>query len=335
MPSFDTRQPITRRTALQLAAGLAAMPAIAQPRAAYPSRPVQLIVPDSPGGLPATFGRMVGDQLARQLGQPVIVDNRPGAAGLLGTRALLAAPADGHTLLWTYISNQVISPLMHKPRPFHPVDDFAPIALSAVNTGGYLIANAQLPFTTPRELFAYARKQRGRLTFASAGIGSIMHLALEVIQDRTGTSIVHVPYKGNGPATLAVASGEADIGVGSSLPAIQSLLDSGRIRLIARLGERRSTEYPDVPTLAEDTVPGFILPFWMGITARAGTPPEIVRRLNEEVNAAVSGNADIRAYAAAAGLLTVSGPPSRLQEVVVRDYAVFEKVVREKNISAG
>jgi tripartite-type tricarboxylate transporter receptor subunit TctC len=147
--------------------------------------------------------------------------------------------------------------------------------------------------------------------------------------------MLHVPYKGNGPATVAVLSGEADIGVGSSLQAIQPLLESGKIRLIARLGERRSAEYPDVPTLAEDTVPGFILPFWMGLAARAGTPPDIVRRLNEEVNAAVTNSAEIRNYAAGANLLTVSGLPARLQEVVVRDYTVFEKVVPEKNITAS
>jgi tripartite-type tricarboxylate transporter receptor subunit TctC len=314
---------------------MAAAPAVGQTRPGYPQRPVLLIVPEAPGGLPATFGRMVGDQLARQLSQPVVVENKPGAAGLLGTRALLAAPADGHTLLWTYISNQVISPLVHRPRPFHPVDDFAPIALAAVNTGGYLIANSSLPFSTPREMFAYARRNPGKLSFASAGIGSIMHLALEVIQDRTSTSMLHVPYRGNGPATLAVASGEADIGVGPSLPAIQQLLDARKIRLIARLGEHRSAEFPDVPTLAEDTVPGFILPFWMGLTARAGTPPEIVRRLNEEVNAAVTNSAEIRSYAASANLVTVSGPPARLQQVVARDFAVFDKVVREKQITAS
>lgn len=324
-----------RRDAVQWAALAAASPWNAFAQSSYPDRPLRLIVPTPPGDLPSTFARLVGDSLAKRLGQPVVVENRPGAGGSIGTRALLQAPADGYTLLWTYISNQVITALIQRPAPYHPLEDFAPIALSIVNTGGFLVASTKHAFKTPRQLFAYANANPGKLNFASAGIGSITHLAIEVIKQRTGTDIVHVPYNGNAPATLATVSGDADLAVASSLPAALPFLESGKLRLIARLGEKRHPDYPDVPTLFEDTVPGFTLPFWMGLAARAGTPADIITRLNKEVNAAVATDPMIQRQAAISFLETVDGPPARLRDVVVRDFEVFGKVVRDNNITAG
>ena len=325
---------INRRKVLHLAAA-ATLPLPAFADSAFPTRPIRLIVAGPAGDMPSNFARLIGDNISRRLGQPVVVDNRPGAGGSVGTKALLQAPADGYTLLWTIISNQVITALIQRPAPYHPITDFAPIALSIVNTGGFMVANTRLPFKTPRELLAYAKENPGKLNFSSPGIGSLPHLAIEVIKQRTGTSIVHIPYNGNSPATLATVNGDADISVASSLPSVIPFLESGKLRLIARLGEKRSPVYPDIPTLSEDTVPGFILPFWMGVTARAGTSPDIISRLNKEVNEAVATDPAIRQQAASAFMEAVEGPPSRLGDVVARDFAIFGKVVRDNNITAS
>ena len=267
-----------RRTALcRLGAWAAApmgLPALAQSvvtqmaATTYPSKPIRLVVPDPAGGLPSNFARMISEALAKRLGQPIVVDNKPGAGGAIGTKAFLQEPADGYSLLFTYISNHVITPLIQKPAPYHPLNDFAPISLSIVNTGGWMVINAASSIRNPRELFAYARAHPGKLTFASAGVGSITHLAIELIKKKTDTFILHVPFNGPSPAMLAVLNGDADFAVAGSLAAALPFVKSGKLRLLARMGEKRSPDYPDVPTFFEDTIPGLSIPFWMGFAAR-------------------------------------------------------------------
>jgi tripartite-type tricarboxylate transporter receptor subunit TctC len=328
-----TRRKVLLNTAAFTAPLLVASRATAQ--AAFPVKPVRLIVPDPAGALPSNFARLVAEGLAKRLGQPVVVDNRAGAGGSIGTRALLNEPADGHTLLWTHTSNQVVSALVRQPMPYDPINDFAPIALSIVNTGGFLVVNPKLPIRTPRELFAYAKANPGKLTYASAGVGSITHLAIDLIKARTGTFILHVPFNGPNPAMLAVASGDADFAVAGGLAAALPLVQAGKLRLLARLGERRSPDFPDVPTLAEDTVPGLVIPFWMGMTARAGTPPDIIARLNQEVNAVVASDPAIKKQTAISYLESVIAPPSALRDVVARDVNTFAKIVRDNKITTS
>ena len=329
-----------RRQALAQLTVLASMPlhglVSAQTSAsAYPTRPIRLIVPDPAGGMPSNFARLISDSLSGRLGHPVVIDNKPGAGGSIGTKAMLQEPPDGHTLLFTYISNQVITALIQKPAPYHPLNDFAPISLSIVNSGGFLVVNAALPIHSPAELFAYAKAKPGKLSFASAGIGSITHLAIELIKKRTSTDILHVPFIGPSPGMLSVANGETDLTIAGSLAAALPFVKSGKIRLLARLGEKRSADYPDIPTLGEETVPGLVIPFWMGFTARAGTPVEIITRLNREINATLSSDANIKKIAATSYLETVEGPPSLLRDVIIRDLEVFGKVVRDNNITVN
>ncbi len=334
MPTSNRRQALIRLGALASIPCTLSAQAQSAP-GTYPAKPVRLIVPDPAGGLPSNFARLIAEPLSRQLGQPIIVDNKPGAGGSIGTRAMLQEPADGYTLLFTYISNQVITALIQKPAPYHPVNDFAPIALCIVNTGGFMVVNAALPIHTPRELFAYAKANPGRLNFASAGVGSITHLAIELIKNKTGSYIVHIPFNGPTPAMLAVVNGDADFAIAGSLAAALPFVASGKVRLLARLGEKRSPDYPDVATLFEDTVPGLIVPFWMGFTARTGTPADIVARLNREINHVLASDTNLRKIAATSYLETVEGPPSLLRDVVARDFETFGKVVRDNHITVN
>ena len=321
-------------------AGLSALPAILSGTASraqapeYPSKPIRLIVPEPPGGLPSTFARLIAEPLAKRLGQAIVVDNRPGAGGLIGTKAMLQESADGYTLLFTYISNQVITAVIQKTLPYHPLDDFALISLSVVNTGGFLVVRAGLPIHNPRELFAYARANPGKLTFASAGVGSITHLGIELIKKQTGTDILHVPFANPVAGMAALIGGDADLTIAGSVTAVLPFLQGGKVRMVARLGAQRAPGFPDVPTLNEDTVPGLILPFWMGFVGRAGMPEPIVARLNAEINTVLASDPAIKAQAAQSYLETVQGPPSLLRETIARDFAVFGKLVREKNITA-
>jgi tripartite-type tricarboxylate transporter receptor subunit TctC len=250
-------------------------------QAAYPSAPLRIIVPHATGGAADALSRGLAERLALALGQPVIVDNRPGANGIIGAGACAKAPADGYTLCMT--NNDVISlnPFLYAKLPYDPARDFAPV-VHVANVTGMIVANASVPASSMKEFVALAKARPGTLKWGSFGVGSIGHVYVEWLQRTAGVSILHVPYKGAGPTVPAVLSGEVDailFAAGGAAPYITS----GKVKPLAMLGSKRLASMPDVPTFGEQGFPFYVNP-WVGLFAPAGTPKEIVQRLNIEVN---------------------------------------------------
>ena len=247
---------------------------------AWPSRPVRVVVCYAPGGVTDVVARLVAQPLSEALGQSIVVENKPGANGMIGSQIVADAPADGYTLLM-YVDGNTVLPSIMKKLPFEPLKAFAPITV--LGRGSHVVlVHPSIPVRTLGELIAYAKKHPGELSYASPGLASPQSLSLEAIKTATGIDIVHVPYKGGGQAIADVASGQVKVGVlgmAPSLPHIQS----GKLIALAVTGGRRSPLLPDVPTVAEAALPGFETMQWQGIAAPAGTPPEIIERIHDEL----------------------------------------------------
>lgn len=262
-----------------LALGLGAANAAAQD--AYPTRPIRLIVAFPPGGSTDIIARLVGQQLSQRLGQQVIVDNRGGAGGTVGTEIAARATPDGYTLTMGTTSTHVIAPVAYAKLKYHPVKDFAPITLVA-STPYLLVLNPSVKAANLREFVALARSQPGALNFASAGTGSTTQIAMEMLRLAAGIDLVHVPYGGNGPAGIAVMGGQVQALFGS-MPAVLPHAQSGKLRPIAVGSVKRSPALPNVPTVAESGYPGFEVSLWLGFFAPRGTPIAVVNRLHMEL----------------------------------------------------
>ena len=245
----------------------------------YPSKPVRMVVPFPAGGGIDTVARILAPKLSEGLGQPVVIDNRVGASGTVGTELVAKSPADGHTLLATFASHAQNASLYPK-LGYDTVKDFAPITLIAT-VPNILVVNPALPVKTVKDLIALAKKRPGQLTYGSSGTGSANHLAGVLFQHMTKTSMVHVPYKGSGPAGTALIGGEIDY-VFSSTPSVLPFVKSGKLKAIASTGPQRSALTPDIATIAESGVPGFAVTGFYMLMAHAATPPEIVKRLHAE-----------------------------------------------------
>jgi tripartite-type tricarboxylate transporter receptor subunit TctC len=265
--------------ALGAGCALAAPAALAQP---WPARPLRLVVPYPTGGNADLLGRAIGSRLAEALGQPVIVENRGGAAGAIGAAAVAKAAPDGLTLLLGDIATHAINPLASPTLSYDPVRDFVPVArLTSVSL--LVVAHPSLPATDPASLLALARSRPGRLTYASGGAGSPSHLAMEMLKAATGTFMLHVPYKGSGPALTDLAGGQTDLMIDG---AAASFVKAGRLKLLGVTGDR-SPAFPDAPPLSA-SVPGFRFESWHGLFAPAGTPADVVARLEAEVARALA-----------------------------------------------
>ena len=246
----------------------------------YPTRPVRLIVADAAGGAPDQLGRIVAQKLSDSLGQQVVVDNRPGAAGALGADIAARSPADGYTLLLTTTSIYAILPSLKKNLPYDPVRDFVPISRIAT-ASNVLVVNVALPANSMAELVQLAKGKPGVLNYASAGIGSPAHLAGEMLNLLAGIKLTHIPYKGAAPGLLDVIAGNAQLIITSPIAA-GAHMNGGRVRALATTGAERNPALPELPTIA-DAVPGYEISQSWGIVAPAGTPPQIVARLNDEI----------------------------------------------------
>src|SRR5271169_1229362 len=260
---------------------LPALIAVAAPAAAddYPSHSIRLIIPFAPGGSNDVVGRIVANQLGQKLGQQVFVDNRPGAGGVVGSDVAAKAAPDGYTLLVISIAHAVNSWLYKLP--FDPVKDFAAVSILATGTN-VLSVNPQVPVHSVKELIDLAKQKPGFLNYASAGIGSFQHLSGELFKLMAGVDIQHVPYKGGGPSMLAVIAGEGQVMFSSIVQTVPSI-QSGSLRALATGGEQRSPILPDLPTIAEAGVPGYVATNWWGIIAPAGTPAPIVAKLHDAI----------------------------------------------------
>jgi tripartite-type tricarboxylate transporter receptor subunit TctC len=296
----------------------------------YPTRPVRLIIPFPPGGSNDIVGRMIAAQLGERLGQQVVVDNRGGAGGTIGTELAAKSQADGYTLLListAYAFNTSI----YKKLPYDPAKSFVPVALLGSGPG-VLVVNPALPVNSVADLIALAKERPGKLNNASAGIGSFQHLASELFRIQAGIQWLHVPYKGGGPAMTDLMGGQADASVGSLIQMLPHIR-SGKLKALGTTGAKRSTVLPDVPTVAEAGVSGYEATNWWGFLAPAGTPPAIVERLHQEV-AAVQASAETKRRFDTEGAEALQMSPAEFGAFIAAETAKWARVVKEAGISA-
>jgi len=295
----------------------------------YPSRPVRLIVPFPPGGSNDVVGRLVAMQLSNQLGQQVFVDNRGGAGGVIGTEACATAAPDGYTLCIISIAHAV-NPALHKLN-YDPIKSFTPISIFA--TGPNVLAiNPTLPVNSVKELVALAKQKPGELNYASAGVGSFQHLGGELFKLVAGVNIVHVPYKGGGPAMQDVISGHVKI-MFSSLIQTTPFIKSGQLKALGTGGAKRSPVLPDVPTIAEAGVPGYVADNWWCLAAPANLPAPLVEKLYAASQAALK-SPELNAQFEREGAAPVTMTTAEFGEYVKAEIAKWARVVKEGNIQA-
>ena len=294
----------------------------------YPTRPIKLIVPYPPGGGTDVVARIVVEPLAGELGQPIIIDNRGGAAGNLGTDLVAKAPADGYTILFT-LSSHTINPRLYEKLPFDVERDFAPISLAA-QIPQILVANPSVPIASVKELIAYAKANPGKLNYASVGIGSPAHIAGELFKLKAGIDMVHVPYKGGGPAVVDTIGGQVQLAF-VSMPAALQHVKSGRLRAIAVTSAKRSASAPDVPTIAESGVPDYAVESWYGALAPAKTPPAIVARLNAAF-VKVLDTPQVKERLFAQGAEAAASTQAEFDRVIKDELAKWEIVIKSARI---
>jgi tripartite-type tricarboxylate transporter receptor subunit TctC len=309
----------------------------AQPAAgaqAYPSRPLRLIVPFPPGGSTDILGRALGQKLAEGLAQPVVIDNRPGAGGSIGSEAAAKAAPDGYTLMMGQLGPLAVSPGIYKNLPYDPVKSFAPVSLMAI-VPSVLVVNTAQPFASAAELIAYAKKNPGKLTYGSAGTGSTSHLTTEYFKLATGTDILHVPYKGVGPMLTDLIGGQLTMGINGA-PAVMPHVTSGRLRALAVTSLTRVPSLPNIPTLDEAAgagsgLKGFEANGWYGIVAPAGTSREIVARLNAEIRRAID-TPELRARLDAEGAIPAADSPEAFAAFIASEIARWGSVLKRAGI---
>ncbi len=296
------------------------------PSADYPKRVITIIVPVGAGGLVDIFTRIVAQNLQTRLGQSVVVDNRSGAGGTLGARAVLTSGADGYTLL-AASSGAIPSALMRKPPPF-TADDFVPVAL-IVDGGAIVAVRKSLPVKSFSELIAYAKAHPEGLNYGSTGTGGPMHLAFLLLADLTGVKLTHIPFRGSAPATTALLQGDIDLTIVDPV-GFADQIKSGDIRPIAYTSRIKAAAFPDIPTLP-DLVAGFDAPFWIGLLAPKGTPRSVIAKLNREMNTVIESGA-LAERAQQTGMRTRPETPEEFARFLDDDTARWEKVIRGNNL---
>jgi tripartite-type tricarboxylate transporter receptor subunit TctC len=297
----------------------------------YPDRPIHLIDPYGAGGANDLFGRIVGARLAEALGQPVIVENRGGAGGNIGTEYVAKAKPDGYTLLIGSNGNNTINPALYPSLPFDAAHAFSAITKLAT-VPVVLVASPSLPAANLREVIQLAKSQPGKLAYASPGVGSTAHLTAALLASRAGIELLHVPYKGGGAAIGGVLSGDVPLAF-VVISTAQALAQAGRVRAIAVTSITRSSAMPDVPTVAESGVPGFDVASWYGLLAPAGTPPDIVARLHAETTR-ILRQPDVQRQFLAMGAAPVGNAPGAFDDEIRADLVRWAAVVKAAGIRA-
>jgi len=315
-----------------LARGMLALVAAAAPASAqdYPSRPITLVVPQAPAASSDLLARTLGERLHAAWGQPVIIDNRPGAGGNVGAAYAARTPPDGYTLMVGTDAMMTSNVYLYKNMPFDPVKDFAPITNAGTNIIG-LAVNSQLPVNSVAELIAYAKAHPGKLHYGSPGIASPHHLSGELLRQKTGIEIVHVPYRGGGPAANDLLGGHINMAFLSLSSAVPHL-PTGKLKILALVEKRRYPAMPDMPTVGE-TVPGFEMSSWLGLFAPAGTPEPLIARLNEGIIRILTADA-VKEKLAALGLAVAPSTPAELAALIKDGLAVRGQLVKAANIQA-
>jgi tripartite-type tricarboxylate transporter receptor subunit TctC len=298
--------------------------------AAFPDKPIRLVVPFPPGGAVDFFARVVQPALSEALGQPIVIENRGGAGGMVGAGAVAQAPADGHTLLLGNIASLAINVGIYPKMPYDPRKDFTHI-VRTVDVHYVMAVHPSVPARTVTEFIAHAKAQGGKLAYGSAGNGSLPHLGTELFKSMTGTQMTHVPYKGGGPMVTDLLGGQIQLAIGDQanlMPHVQT----GKLRALAVATARRSSSLPDIPTVAE-TLPGFEATAWQGLVGPAGLPPEVTRKLNEAFNRVMALPA-VRDKLLAAGLVPVGGTPEQFNRFIDSEIVKWTRTAKEVGATA-
>ena len=318
---------IVRVTVATLAL-VAAAQAAAQ---AWPTKPIRLVVPFPPGGAVDFYARVVQQPLSEVLGQTVVIDNKAGASGMVGAEAVAKAPPDGYTLLLGNIASLAINVGIYPKMPYDPLKDFTPI-VRTVDVNYVLVVHPSVPVKSVPELIAYAKANPGKLSYGSAGSGSLPHLGTELFKAQTGTDMVHVPYKGGGPMVTDLLGGSVQVVIGDQanlMPHVQS----GKLRALAVATPKRSPNAPDLPTIAETGLAGYDATAWQGLVGPAGMPPDVVRRLNEAFNKVMAMPA-VREKLVGGGLEPVGGTPEQFGRFIGSEIAKWTKIAKDVGAKA-
>lgn len=297
----------------------------------YPTKPVRFVITYPPGGTTDFVGRPVAQKLSEFLGQPVVVDNRGGAGGVIGTMIVAQAPADGYTLLLGTSAGMLINPLLNSKLPYDPFKDFAPVSRTNINPQ-LLVAHPALPANNVKELIALAKAKPGQLNVASSGVGTPNHLGAEMLKSMAGIDIVHVPYKGGGPATTDLIAGQVQLQF-SSIPTVLSHVKAGRMKMLAIGSAKRSPALPEVPTIAESGVPGYEYTTWYGIFVPRGTPAPIVARLNSETGKALASQEIIQRFVPQ-GAEPAPSTPEELGKYMREESARWSRTIKAAGIKS-
>jgi tripartite-type tricarboxylate transporter receptor subunit TctC len=307
--------------------GLMALSSVTQAQTtAWPLKPIRLVVTFPPGGSSDAAARIVAPRLAERLGQPVVVDNRPGAGGAVGLDLVAKSAPDGYTIVLASAGGLTANPSLYKQLSYEPLRDFAPITLFGTSPF-ILLANPSLPVSSIADVLKMAKTQPARLSYASGGNGTAMHLSGELLKSMGRVSIVHIPYRGSGPAVMAVMSGETQLAV-ADITTVLPQLKSGRVKVLGVMGKDRSPLAPELPTLNETGLPGYDASGWFAVLAPASTPPSVVQRLNAEITA-VLRSAEIRERFFAAGLEPLPSSSEDLSALMKAETLKWGRVIKE------
>ncbi|MEO8741092.1 MAG: tripartite tricarboxylate transporter substrate binding protein [Casimicrobiaceae bacterium] len=315
---------------MTLAAGFAltAASALAQ---SYPSKPIRIIVPFPPGGAVDFYARVVQEPLSEALGQPVVIDNRAGASGMIGADLVAKAAPDGYTLLLGNIASLAINVGIYPKMPYDPVRDFTPI-MHTVDVNYVLVVHPSVPVNSVAELVAYAKANPGKLSYGSAGSGSMPHLATELMKSLTGTDLVHVPYKGGGPMVTDLLGGSVQLVIADQAN-LMPHVKTGRLRALAVASPKRSAIYPELPTIAEGRLAGYEAIAWQGLVGPAGMPPEVVKRLNQAL-AKVMAMPAVRERLIGGGLDPVVDTPEEFGRFIRSEIGKWSKIAKDVGAKA-
>jgi tripartite-type tricarboxylate transporter receptor subunit TctC len=292
----------------------------------FPSKPIRIVVPFPPGGTTDVLARAAAQKLSDTLGQPAVVDNRPGAAGNIGAELVAKSPPDGYTLLMGTVGTHAINPALYPKMPYDHIRDFAPVILVA-GVPNVLVVNPSLPVNSVQELVAYARANPGKLNFASSGSGTSIHLSGELFKTAAGLSMTHVPYKGSAPALMDLIGGQVQL-MFDNLPSALPQIKAGKLKALAVTSRERAPALPNVPTIAESGFPGFEASSWFGLLAPAGTPQPVIATINGEV-AKWLASPDAKEKLLAQGANAAGGTPEDFAKHIAAETAKWQKVVKE------
>jgi tripartite-type tricarboxylate transporter receptor subunit TctC len=308
---------------------LLALPLVAAAQA-YPTKPVTLVVPFPPGGGTDTGARIVAEQLGKRWGQTVVVENKGGAAGQIGADMVAKARADGYTLLMGNIGTQAINPALYAKMPYDAEKAFAPVSLVAELPLAMMV-NPAVPAKSAPEFIALAKSKPGQLSYSSSGSGGAPHLAAELFKDQSKTFVLHVPYRGGGPAISDLLAGHVQLSFMTVLEA-SGHIKSGKLRALAVTGDKRVSAFPDVPTLAEAALPGFNSISWIGILAPAGTPKEIVEKVSSDIRAVLADEA-VKQRLVGLGAVPAGNTPEQFAKMIEGDRKRYAQIIRDRKIT--